>query len=404
MRLPIIAFIAAVSTGHVLTMLGFSAFPALLPEFSRAWALTGTQGGIVNSAIFAGYTLAVPVLVALTDRIDARRIYIASAIAGAAAHLGFAYFADGPASAAVFRAIYGASLAGTYMPGLRVIGDHLPPATVARATGFYTAAFGLGSALSYVASDYIAAMFGWQMVFAVAAGLSVLAAIVMFAVARPCKPPATHRPWLAMLDPRPVFANRSAMAYSICYALHAYELFTVRSWLVAFLAFAALTGGGTGFWAPAMVAAAMTLLGVFASVGGNELAIRAGRRRVISFAMVISGLFALGVAGAANLSYMLCAALVLVHGVVIMLDSAALTAGAFGAAKPTQRGITMAVHSTLGFGGAMIGPFVFGLLVDAFDGGPAGWSAAYGHMALIVFAGPLVLKWLKPAALAGDRE
>ena len=88
-----------------------------------------------------------------------------------------------------------------------------------------------------------------------------------------------------------------------------------------------------------------------------------------------------------------------------MIDSAALTAGAFGSAKPQERGITMVVHSTLGFGGAMIGPFVFGLIVDLFgSNNGTGWAIAYGHMALVVFAGPLVLKWFKPQALAGDNQ
>lgn len=405
MKLPLFGFIAAVCLAHFLTMLGFSSFSALLPEFSQQWALTSTQGGIINSAFFAGYTIAVPFLVSLADRVDARKIYLASVLAGALAHWGFGEFADDVATASLFRALYGISLAGTFMPGLHIIGTHLPPATVARATGFYTATFSLGAAASYILSDTIAASLGWQAVFFIAAGSSVLAAAVMVFAAHPCKPHNQAGPWLAMLDPRPVFRNKSAMGYSICYALHLYELFTVRSWLVAFLSMAAISGGiGSNYATPALVAAAMTLAGVFASIGGNEIAIRTGRRRSIIFAMVISGVMVLVVAGSSNLAYLLCVVLVVIHGVTIMLDSAVLTAGAFGSAKPSERGITMAVHSTLGFGGAMIGPFVFGFIVDLFGSGNiTGWAVAYGHMALIVFAGPLVLKWFNPQPLTGDR-
>jgi len=368
--------------------------------------MTSTQGGIINSALFAGYTIAVPFLVSLADRIDARKIYLASVLTGAMAHLGFSAFADNVTTASLFRALYGVSLAGTYMPGLHIIGTHLPAAVVPRATGFYTATFSLGAAVSYIISDTAAAALGWEAVFLIAAGTSVLAAIVMVLAAHPCKPHNQAGPWLTTLDPRPVFRNKSAMGYSICYALHSYELFTVRSWLVAFLSVAALSGGaGVNYATPAIVAAAMTLAGVFASIGGNEVAIRTGRLRSITFAMVISGVIALAVAGASHLAYLLCIAFVLIHGVTIMLDSAALTAGAFGSAKPSERGITMAVHSTLGFGGAIIGPFVFGLIVDLFgSNNGAGWAVAYGHMALVVFAGPLVLKWFKPQALAGDNQ
>lgn len=405
MRLPPIAFIAILCLSHVLTMLGFSLFSVLLPEFLILWSMSATEGGLVNSAMFAGYTLAVPILVSLTDRIDARKIYIAATAIGAVAHIGFAFAAQDVYSAALFRAIYGASLAGTYMPGLRVLGEHLPAPMVTRATGYYTASFSLGAAVSYVLSAQIANSFGSQTAFFAAAIGATTAAIVIFAVARPCSVVTQTAGWLSTFDPRRVFKNRSAMAFSICYALHSYELFTVRSWLVAFLAAMTVTGAPSQLWAPAIIAAFMTFAGVFASLAGNELAIRAGRRRSITFSLVISGLVAIGVAGASTVSYTICVILVIIHGITIMLDSAALTAGAFGSANPDERGITMAVHSTLGFGGAIIGPLVFGAIVDGF-GSPSqtGWAVAYAHMALIVFAGPLVLKWLKPEPLTSDRR
>jgi hypothetical protein len=49
---------------------------------------------------------------------------------------------------------------------------------------------------------------------------------------------------------------------------------------------------------------------------------------------------------------------------------------------PGERGITMAVHSTLGFGGAIVGPLIFGAIVDLFGrDGALGWGLAYGHVA-----------------------
>lgn len=399
------AFVAAICAAHVLTMLGFSAFPALLPQFTSLWSLTSTEGGMVNSAFFLGYTVAVPFLVSLTDRVDSRRIYLASALLGTAANLGFALFAHDALSAAAYTALYGVSLAGTYMPGLRLMSEHLPPEKVARATGYYTASFGLGAAISYVYSDALASHFGWPSVFAGAAFSGVIALLLILAVAPPAPPSGPHRGWISLIDPRPVFHNRSAMAYSICYGLHCVELFTVRSWVVAFLAATAGRGPSEPLWlAPAMVAALLTLLGVPASIGGNEAAIRTGRRRAIAWAMAISGLLAIAVAFASTVAYWIAALLAVVHGCAIMADSAALTAGAFGSARPAERGITMAVHSTLGFGGAMIGPLAFGAILDAAGrDGASGWATAYGSLALVVFLGPVVLWRLTPAAVPGDR-
>jgi predicted MFS family arabinose efflux permease len=330
-----VAFVAVLSFGHVLTMLGFSAFPALLPLFTELWGLSSIEGGMVNSAFFLGYTLAVPVLVSITDRVDARRIYVASAVLGVAANLGFALLARDAPSAAAFTALYGVSLAGTYMPGLRVLGEHIPPTMVARATAYYTSSFGTGAAISYVLSDWLAERFDWPAPFLAAAAASLLAVLLVLSVTPPLRPPATGRSWIAVIDPRPVFRNRSAMAYSICYGLHSFELFTVRSWVVAFLAAAALRQGAEPVvFTPALVAALLTLLGVFASIAGSEVAIRGGRRRTIAWAMVISALLAFAAGSASALAYWLTVVLVVAHGIAIMADSAALTAGAFGSARP----------------------------------------------------------------------
>jgi MFS family permease len=401
-----VAFVAVLSFAHVLTMLGFSAFPALLPRFTELWDLSSIEGGMVNSAFFLGYTVAVPLLVSVTDRIDARQIYVASAFIGVAANLGFALLAHDASSAAAFTALYGVSLAGTYMPGLRVLGEHLPPTMIARATAYYTSSFGLGAAISYVLSDALAERFDWPAPFLVAGLSSVLAALLVLAVAPALRPPVTGQSWIAVIDPRPVFRNRSAMAYSICYGLHSFELFTVRSWIVAFLAAAALReGSDPGVFAPAMVAALLTLLGMFASIAGSEIAIRTGRRRAIGWAMVVSAAFAIAAGSASALSYWLIVVLVVGHGMLVMVDSAALTAGAFGSARPGERGVTMAVHSTLGFGGAIIGPLLFGAIVDVFGrDGALGWGLAYGHLGLVVLIGPVILWWLKPQSLPGDRR
>ena len=57
-----------------------------------------------------------------------------------------------------------------------------------------------------------------------------------------------------------------------------------------------------------------------------------------------------------------------------MGDSASLTAGAAGAAMSGYRGATLAVHSILGFTGALLGPLCAGLALD-FSGGQSSTNA-----------------------------
>ena len=130
-------------------------------------------------------------------------------------------------------------------------------------------------------------------------------------IAGPSARPAAG-PRGALLDFRPVLRNRSALAYSLAYCVHTWEMSALRAWVVTFLAFAAARGSGA--WtplAPATVASVMGLLGVLASVWGNELAIRFGRRRFILGTMLASAAMAGVIGFGAGLPYAGTAALVL---------------------------------------------------------------------------------------------
>ena len=86
-------------------------------------------------------------------------------------------------------------------------------------------------------------------------------------------------------------------------------------------------------------------------------------------------------------------------------DSAALTAAAVANAQPGLRGATMAVHSTIGFAGAAMGPVVFGYLLDA--GGrdnPQAWFYAFGFMAALSILSIVLIRTLKPRSAIGDRD
>src|SRR5215813_8041160 len=70
-------------------------FAATLHEIAAAWSLDAGQSGWIGGIYFADYAIAVPFLASATDRMDGRRLYVGSALLGAAATLGFAAFAQG---------------------------------------------------------------------------------------------------------------------------------------------------------------------------------------------------------------------------------------------------------------------------------------------------------------------
>ena len=386
--------ILVLCTAEVAGMAGFATFPALLPTFLAEWRLSNTEAGWISGIYYLGYVGLVPVLVSLTDRVDPRRIYLGAMALSAVATLAFGLVATGFWSALGLRVLAGVGLAGTYMPGLKILSDHIEGPRQSRAIAFYTASFSIGASLSFLLSGELADRLDWRWAFALAAlGPAAAYALVALTIA-PAAPPPEAGAEGHLLDFRPVFANRRALAYILAYGAHSWELFAYRSWLVAFLVFSqGLQRDGGAMWSATVIAALVNLLGWPSSVLGNELASRFGRARVVALIMAVSALVAAVIGFSAPLAYVLVVGLCLLYGVTVIGDSGALTAGAIAEAEPGRRGATMAVHSTVGFSGAFIGPLVFGVVLDLAGGGASAlaWGLAFLSMGLGAALGPLAI-------------
>lgn len=392
--------LALLCATQVLNMLDNATFPALIPVFQPLWGLSGTEAGWVSGIYYAGYAAAVPLLVTVTDRFDARAIYLGCCLLGAAAALAFAFFAEGLWTAMVFRALGGVSLAGTYMVGLKMLSDRLDESRRSRAVAVYTAFFGIGASVSVFVAGEVEALAGWSAAFVVGGLGAAVAFALVLAFVRPLKPRAL--PQQGLFDFRPVLRNRPAMAYTLGYAAHIWELFGFRTWLVAFLVFvfAQQPGLAAGDWTPTQVATVVLLLGMPASIAGNEIATRFGRRRCVTAFMIASGGIALALGFLTAAPLWLLALLLAIYGCVVMADSGALTAGTVIAATPERRGATMALHSLSGFAVGFISPLAFGVVLDL--GGGTGsslaWGLAFALLGLGALTGPLALARLGRSA------
>jgi len=393
--------IAAMCGAEVLGMLGVFAFPALLPYFLKSWNLSHIQAGWINGIYFAGYTAAVPLLTGLTDRVDARRIYLMSGALGGLANLGFAFLASGFWSALIFRGLSGLGLAGTFIPGLKALIDRLKSSTQPRAISFYTAFFGLGVSVSFYFAGQIFKWFGWEQVFGIAAVGSAFSLFLSFLVLEPRSIPlVSHEtPKLSIFDFRQVWANRPARAYILTYMCHMWEMFAARSWLVAFLTFSiTLQEAPAGLMAPTTVMAVAGIGGMLASIAGGELAVWLGRRRVVTAIMGVSCLLALTVGFSARLPYNVVVILCAVYTLFFQGDSAAIHAGVITAAKPERQGATMALQSLGGFAAASLGSVVAGMILELTGGGSTSlsWGMTFASMGIAAALGPVLLRRTHP--------
>ncbi len=398
---PVPILIAA----HVFSMLGFSTYAALLPQLRDQWGLSNAQAGIVGGMFFAGYVLSVSYWTALTDRGDARKVYAAASVVAAAASAGFGWLARGFAGALFFQVLLGVGVAGTYMPGLRLLSDRISGPTQSRSIAFYTASFGIGTALSLAMAGELAPRAGWRAAFLIAGAGPLIAGALVMALLAPLRrtgPPAGIPALIPFASWGPILRQREAAGYIAGYAVHCLELFGSRSWMVAFLTFSAgLPGSGHGFpWRAPAIAAVVNLMAVPSSIAGNEVALRVGRRRWILLAMGASGASGIVLGLSAQWHWAAVLAILVVYSMLVMAESATLTAGLVAAAPPELRGSAMGLYSLAGFGGGMIGPVIFGAALDAAGGAgnALAWVIAYAAIGSGCLAAPAVARWSGRAA------
>jgi len=388
------ALVLAMAIGEIGTLLPNLSFAALTPQFIGEWKISNADAGWIAGISAFGYMAVVPFLMSLTDRIDARRVFLLGAGVTTIAHLGFALLASGFWSAFFWRALSGIGLAGTYMPGLKILTDRHTGPDKSRSVSFYTASYAVGVSLSYLFTGLLSDAAGWRVAIGVLAlGPLIALLIALFGAAPKAPSPGEgHR----LLNFRPVFTNRLALAYIFAYGAHGFELVAVRAWLVAFLGYAALRAGiGGGEEHATAIAAVFSVIGLPASVLGNELALRFGRRRILIPIMSASAVLAAILGCTGGLPYGLVITLILIYAVTLTADSGALTSGAVGAARPDAQGATIAVHSAIGFASSFLGPLAVGIALDA-GGGQASalaWIMAFLVIGLGAALGPLAL-WL----------
>lgn len=383
------ALTAAMCVACACSVASFGSYPALIPRLFAAGLVSTREATFVNSAFFAGYMLVAPLATSLTDRLDARRLVLPALSAGAVSALLFAVFRDDFWAAVLTRVASGACLASSFMPGLRALTDRLPTERSTRFVGFYMSSFALGTSLSYVLSDALAERFGLAVtLYAMAAGPALASLLVSF-VLRPVTVPAReHAPFLEKLGP--VLREPAVLALVLAYGLHCAELFALRSWCVAFLSAVnrAASFAPPAWLAPALVVAVANVLTAPASVLGNELSMRIGARRYLALILTLSPLSF----GTLGLSFELgpVAAMLAVLGCAVVLgsDSAAITSRLIQAVAPSQRGVSMALHTAVGFLGAFLGPMLLGLVLDG-SGGPGSaraWALAFAAVGALSLA------------------
>jgi predicted MFS family arabinose efflux permease len=385
------ARVIGVCAAEILSLGSYSIVPALLPQIMQDWSLSSAQGGWLAGIIAAGYMLGVVPLVAATDRLSARTIYLACATLGVISTFAIA-LSDTFGLALCFRALTGLGFAGMYMPGLRALTNGIDGPHRSRIAAFYTSAFTVGTALSFLLGR-AGILWGWRAAFVAAAASGFAGLVIAWAILP--HPTVKAAPPKTIFPLRAVLQNRDAVVLIAAYTATIWAAVGLRQWIVVFLGFCAGDPTRTD-WTMLAAAAVINLLGVPAGLWGNELAIRFGLRLTAILVFVITAMATALFGLAALLPYLAAALVALAVGFVAQGNFSNLTSGLLAVAAPQYAGATMALYYCIGFGGGFIGTVLFGAALDGFGGTNrlSAWVAAFATSAVACLVGAAATAWL----------
>ena len=396
------AWLIKMSVMLFVLLLPISSYVAALPFIQEEWGLNNTQAGGIYSAYLTGYVVSALLVVPLTDRFGPRHILIWAAVLSLAAHLLFPLVAEDMVGAIALRAVAGVGLVGIYMPGLRLISERFSGIGRGTAIGLFVTAQYLGNSASLAITGALMASMEWRDAYMVVSAVAVAGLPMAYLLLRSH---GSHDGGVSSgrLNLR-ALVNPPVRYLILGYSLHALQLFAVRVWLPAFLV-AILVASGSDAARAAVTGATIGGLALVAgSVGpfmGGVISDRWGRATTASAIFALSGTCAWAIGWTAGLPFGLVVALCVVYGWAIAADSAIYSTGITEVSTPSNLGSTMALQASLGLVGGILGPILFGGVLDLAPEAQR-WGVGFsslGVVALVAIAGLQRLRQLPQSRL-----
>ncbi|AUX07832.1 major facilitator superfamily MFS_1 [Halalkaliarchaeum desulfuricum] len=354
-------------------------YSAVLPLVVADLTLSGTEAGVIYSAYFVGYVLAILPAGIIADRDSPRRLVGITAIGTGVFSVAFAYLTVGVVTGSVFRILAGACFAGVYVPGMKLLSDWFDAGDRGRAFGLYVGVLSLGSGVAYPLSTWLATVDDWRFAIAVTSSVAVPAGLAVLWLAADATGTGTGD----VAFDFSVFREKKYLYVTTAYASHNWELFGVQNWIVAFLvATPAVVATGSPEVTAGVLGGVLVAFGAPGNVLGGWLSDRLGRIPTSGGALAASGVITVSLGIFDWTIVAVLAGVILVYGIVLAADSAPLSTAMSEIADDDHVGAALAGQSLLGFIPGMISPVVFGVALDR-----SGFAAAFGTLFVGVVVG-----------------
>lgn len=364
------------------------AYAGALPFLRDAWGMDAATAGSIQAIYNFSNALALLVASWLADRMGAKRVYLCSIWAAAAAMLLFALFARSYQSAVALAVLLAASQGGAYTPALMLVAEMVPSIRRGGAIGAMLAAGSFGYVLSVLTSLGGAQLFDYRWGFALCAAGPLLGALAGSAALwhhprqGPGRADATGGGLVGTL------LTPVSLLLTLGYTAHCWELLGSWAWMPAFLAGQVASLGFGPLLAGLVVACSVHLAGTMATLTIGRASDHWGRKVVLLSVAAIGSLLSACLGWSVALGPIATLVLAFAASFFILGDSGVLSAAMTEAVPPRHLGTLLALRSILGFGAGALSPVAFGLVLDA--GYAWGWAfmvlSAGGALAVIAAA------------------
>ena len=331
---------------------------AVMPDLQRSFGWPPAAVATLTSAVQLGFIAGALVfaLLAIADRLSARRVFLVCALASALSTLAAMRFAESFAALWFWRALTGFCLAGIYPVGMKLAALWFPRGLGA-ALGLLVAALVLGSASPH-ALRALSVGAPWTVVFQGVALASAAAGLLLYVLV----PEPPHAPvrasglqlralWAAAIDPR-------VRASVLGYFGHMWELYTM--WVLVPAILATRLSGAAMSWAAFVVLGA----GALGCAVGGVLARRVGSARVAGAQLAISGLCCVAAPLMLQAPTPLFGAWLLLWGITVSGDSPQFSALTAGNAPPALVGSVLTLANSIGFAISIVSIQLFVTLAE----------------------------------------
>jgi len=320
---------------------------AVLPEMAREAGLSAARLAWLSTAVQLGFGIGALVfaVLGLADRYDPRRVFMLSALVGAATNLALLTVPIGGWEAVALRTLTGAAMAGVYPVGMK-IATGWGKTDRALLVGLLVGALTIGSASPHLISFIGGAE--WRFTIWASTLLAVAGAGAILTVG--LGPHHARAPRLDITAVGLVWTDRRLRLAVIGYIGHMWELYAFWAWVAVFATGSyTLAGAADAGSLGKLTAFAAIALGGIACVPAGWYADRLGRARVAMLCLIASGGAALTSAALFGGPVWPMMAVLIVWGIAIVPDSALYSTLVADAAPPERVGSLMTLQTALGF-------------------------------------------------------